>query len=340
MSTHSSSIGRPPRHQGFQRHAIGVDVGGTKISAGVVSTAGQMVEKIEVPTASVTQELPAALVDIVDQLRSKHPNVEAIGVGAAGLVEWPHGFIRWAPNNSYRNVPLRDLVASATGLPTVVDNDANVAAWAEARVRNNDGYSDFVYLTIGTGVGGGIVLDGKLYRGRSGLGAEIGHLVVDPSGDRCGCGNQGCLEAMASGAALERLAVESVATNPHSYLARLSAKAGRVNGELVFEAARSGDPAAKKLFDNIGYWLGIGIASLVNIFELEAVAVGGGLSETGGLLLDPARDSYMQHAFAPEHRGTPPIIASAHGADAGIIGAANLSLYGCPEFRATSVAAP
>ncbi len=307
-------------------YAIGIDIGGTKIAGGVVSAEGSLVEKVEVPTASQQQNIIDFLIATIRHLRTLHPAVQSIGIGAAGLVEWPSGLIRWAPNNSYKQLPVRDVVAEATGLPTVVDNDANAAAWAEAFVGGDRSYTNLAYLTIGTGVGGGLVLAGELYRGPSGLGAEVGHLIVDPNGAICGCGNRGCLEAMASGTALERLARRSITNDPDTQLALLAKRSGGVTGQIVFEAAQNGDPEARALFEEIGYWLGIGIASLVNIFELEVVVVGGGVGATGRLLIEPASKSCLLHAFAPKYRLVPPLIQSIYGVDAGLIGAALLSM--------------
>jgi glucokinase len=268
-----------------------------------------------------------ALLDLVDQLRQRHPGIAAIGVGAAGIVEWPRGYIRWAPNNSYHNLPLRDLLADATGLPVVVDNDANVAAWAEARLGFGTIHDNLAFVTVGTGIGGGLLLDGQLYRGRSGLAAELGHMIVNPSGELCGCGNRGCLEALASGTALERLARAAITEHPSSRLAHLaSGKPDDVTGLLVLKAALDDDPVAQSLFEQVGYWLGVGIASLVNIFELDLVVIGGGLIEAGDLLLTPARASLDSFAFATKYRPVPPLQPGTFGSTAGVVGAASLAL--------------
>ena len=165
-----------------RRTAIGLDIGGTKIAGGVVADDGTLLDLLEVSTPA-TGDMPGTLEvlrQIIDSLRDHHPGVEAIGAGAAGMVEWPGGHIRWAPNNAYRELPLRQLLTQETGLPAVVDNDANVAAWAEARHGAAAGYGDVVVLTVGTGIGAGVVLDGRLQRGHSGLGGEIGHIIVGP----------------------------------------------------------------------------------------------------------------------------------------------------------------
>lgn len=317
----------PHKNPSAPPKAIGLDVGGTKIAGGVIDADGNVLERLG-PVASLANErdgTAAALVAAVADLRSRHPDVAAVGVGAAGMIDWPSGHIRWAPNNAYRDLPLRDLLTAATGLPTTIDNDANTAAWAEARLGGNASYMAF--LTVGTGIGGGFVLDGRLYRGKTGIGAEVGHLVVDPAGDhRCGCGNIGCLEALASGTALGRYGRQAATESPSGLLATLAGGPQQVSGETVLAAARQGDPSALGLFQRIGGWLGVGIASLVNLYDFELIVVGGGVAEAGDLLLDPARASFARHLFASEHRSVPEIVASRQGNDAGWIGAGLLAL--------------
>lgn len=307
--------------------AIGLDVGGTKIAGGVVAVDGTIVERIpDVPTPPKDEAATlTALLKVIEELRQRHPDVKAIGVGAAGLIEWPEGYIRWAPNNVYRALPLRQLLHEATSLPVIVDNDANAAAWAEARL--GAGASYMAFLTIGTGLGGGLVLDGQLYRGSTGIGAEVGHIVVDSSGSYdCGCGNVGCLEAVASGTALGRYGREIAAADPDSLLAQLAGGAANVTGETVFKAAQAGDEAAQLLFARIGHWLGIGIASLVNLFDFQLIVIGGGVAAAGDLLLEPARASFEQFVFARAHRKPPSIVPARLGPEAGWIGSAILAL--------------
>jgi glucokinase len=309
--------------------AIGLDIGGTKIAGGVVTAGGEILERTRVPTPPTDEAATlAAMVAVVDQLRGRHPGVDAIGVGAAGMVEWPRGRLRWAPHNAYRNLELRRLLHERTGLPTIVDNDARAAAWAEARFGAGAGTDDLVLVTVGTGIGGGLVLGGAVFRGTAGLGGEVGHMIVAPDGDPCDCGNRGCLEAMASGSALGRAAREVAARDPGGRLATLAGGPQRVTGEIVFQAAREGDRAALDLFQRTGYWLGIGIASLITIFDPDVVVVGGGVSATGDLLLAPARASMERYVFGRAHRELPPVAPARLGADAGLVGAALLALRG------------
>jgi len=307
--------------------AVGIDIGGTKIAAGVVTADGHIVELALVPTPMDDEPATvSAMLRAIEELRARHPGVEAIGVGAAGLVEWPSGRVRWAPHNAYRQLALRRLLYEATGLPTVVDNDANAAAWAEARFGAGVGSDHMVLLTVGTGIGGGLVLGGQVYRGSAGLGAEVGHMIVDPDGYPCACGNVGCLETVASGGALGRTGREAAQADPDGRLAQLAGAPEKVTGEVVFHAAREGDPAARELFERLGFWLGVGIASLVNLFDPELVVIGGGLVATGDLLLVPARASLERYAFGLEHRELPPVVPARLGPEAGLVGAASLSL--------------
>lgn len=316
------------------RLAIGLDIGGTKIAGAVVDERGDVRAELVEPTPeeSDAEAVNAVLLDLIERLRAEH-RVDTIGVGAAGIVEWPAGRMLWAPNNAYRDWPVREQLEKATGLPTVVDNDANVAALAEARLghRSADSdrdspYSNMVLITVGTGIGGGLVFDGRIHRGPTGMAAELGHIILNPDGPVCGCGNHGCFEAYASGTALTRMGREAAADDPDGLITRLGAEQGEVTGHTVVTAVRQGDPTAEAIFARLGRWLGVGIASLANIFEVEAVVVGGGLVETGELLLGPARVAAREYAYAPTSRGVAPVVAATFGGDAGMIGAALLAL--------------
>jgi glucokinase len=306
--------------------AIGLDIGGTKIAGGVVDRQGNVHAELEEPTPAHSGAVVIAtiLLGLVERLRVDR-DVAAVGVGAAGLVRWPEGRMLWAPNNAYRNWAIRDELERETGLPAVVDNDANVAGFAEARL-GEESYDHMLFLTVGTGVGGGIVLDGEIYRGPTGMGAEFGHMIVDPLGPPCGCGLRGCLEAVASGTALTRMGREAAAADPNGAIAHLGRAAGEVTGHTVTAAAEQGDPVARDLFTRLGRWLGVGIASLTTIFEVEAVVIGGGVIRTGDLLLTPARAALREYAYAGDARGVPPVLPATFGSAAGMIGAALLAL--------------
>jgi glucokinase len=315
-------------HASVARHAIGLDIGGTKVAGAVVAEDGTLVDELTEPTprTSDAATMSALLLGMIETLRGKHPEVAGVGVGAAGTVAWPSGKILWAPNNAYRQWEIRKEIEAATGLPAVVDNDANVAGLAEA-LLGDVRYEEMVLITVGTGVGSGIVLGGQIYRGPTGMGAELGHIVVDPDGPRCGCGKHGCLEALASGTALTRTGREAAAREPDGLIAQLAREKGEeVTGQTVTEAALRGDAVALDLFTTLARWLGIGIASMTTIFELDAVVIGGGVVDTGELLLGPARAAAEEFAYAKEVRPLVPVLPATFGSDAGKIGAALLAL--------------
>ena len=305
--------------------SIGLDVGGTKIAAGVVS-GGTVLEELEQPTPVGGSSAVETMFEMIGALRQRHHAVEAVGVGAAGMVDWPAGHIRWAPNNAYHDLPLRKRLEEVTGLPAVVDNDANAAAWAEARYGAGAGRRNVLVVTVGTGIGGGFILDDRLYRGSTGIGGEFGHITVAPDGPVCGCGNRGCLEALASGTALGRAGRAAAEASPTGAIATLAGDPERVTGEVVFAAAKAGDPAAIELFDRLGGWLGIGLGSLVTLLDPEVVVIGGGLIAVGELLLTPTRLALPAHTFAHDRRLLPPVVAASLGPAAGLIGAADLAL--------------
>ena len=308
--------------------AIGVDVGGTKIGGGVVDASGRVLDREQVPTPVDGPGTLAAIQSVVAALLERNHGVEAVGVGAAGLVEWPGGRVRWAPHNAYRDLPLRDVLIEEFGLPVVVDNDANMAAWAEARLGAGHGADDLVLLTLGTGIGTGLILDGRVYRGADGLAAELGHTIVDVDGAPCPCGNVGCLEAMASGSALGRYGREAAEADPGGAIARLAGSPEAVTGMHVSLAAEAGDEVARALFDRLGFWLGVGVANAVTTFDPAVVVIGGGLIATGELMLAPARAVMARFTLGRAYRKLPPLVAAGLGPGAGMVGAALIALGG------------
>jgi glucokinase len=218
-------------------------------------------------------------------------------------------------------------VGTPIGLPTVVENDNNAAAWGEHRFGAGRGRRHLLFVGVGTGIGGGIIIDGALLRGAHGFAAEIGHFVVQPDGERCGCGNRGCWETVASGTAISREAREAVTRHAHSRIAELAGgDPRRATGATVTQAANDGDPAARGILAEVGHRLGEGIGGLVNILDPELVIVGGGAAQAGDLLLEPARMAFRATVEAPDHRPTVPIVQAELGPDAGVIGAATLAL--------------
>jgi glucokinase len=306
--------------------AIGVDIGGTKVAALLVDTGGEVLDRTE--RATPRDDLERSIETVVAAARDvRSDDVAAVGIGAAGLVDFAAGAIRFAPNNAWRETPLRDRVSEALALPCLLDNDANAAAWAEYRFGAARGTRELLCVAVGTGIGGGIVTGGRLLRGARGFGGEIGHTIVEPGGPRCGCGNEGCWEQVASGLAIQRLGRECARRDPSSGLAEMAdGDPERVTGRMVTGAARRGDPVAVGILAEVGRRLGEGIAGLINILDPELVVVGGGASEAGDLLLEPAREASRSAVEGRGHRPEVPIVAAELGNDAGAIGAATLAL--------------
>jgi glucokinase len=305
--------------------AIGLDVGGTKIVA-VVVAGGRVVSRQVVETPVEGARRTAAMIDLVRALCAEHGlDRTTVGVGAAGLVDLG-GAMRFAPNLDWRDYPLQSVLADELGLPVRVENDAAAAAWAEYAVgAGREASVGAVMVTLGTGVGGGLVMDGRLMRGAHGFSAEFGHIIVAEGGAPCPCGNRGCLEAYASGTAIGNAARVAVAGRALPEASPLYA-VEPLTGADVSAAAADGDAGARGILAEAGRWLGAGIASLVNSFDPEIVIVGGGVARAGALLLDPATAAYHDRIIAREHRDVPPVVRAHLGDDAGAIGAALLGM--------------
>ncbi|UER54614.1 ROK family glucokinase [Kineosporiaceae bacterium SCSIO 59966] len=309
-------------------HTIGLDIGGTKIAAGLVTEAGRVVRTVrrETPANDVTA-IEDAAADAVAELVAEH-DVEAVGVAAAGFVGVDRSTIVFAPNLAWRDEPMGRDLESRTGLPVVVENDANAAAWGEFRHGAGRDIEDMVLVTVGTGLGGGVVTDGRLLRGHAGFAAELGHVRVVPDGHRCGCGNRGCWEQYASGRALVREARELASTDSPMAARLLELADGRperIEGPHVTQAAEEGDPAAIELLADLGRWLGEGLASIVAVLDPAVIVVGGGVSAAGDLLLQPTRAAFRRQLTARGYRPEPRIVPALLGNDAGVIGAADLA---------------
>lgn len=312
--------------------AIGVDAGGTKIEGLLVDVEkdGLILDRRLIDTPARDAEgTTTTIVAVARDLMAKQ-RVGAVGVGAAGMVSLG-GVMRFAPNIAWREFPLADRIASALGVPVLVDNDANVAAWGEYRFGAGRGSACMLLVTVGTGIGGGIVDGGKLFRGAHGFGGEIGHIIVEPNGPLCGCGNLGCWEQVASGRAIDRLGRMAALEQPHSLMVQLAGDdPAKVTGRHVTEAAHKGEPVAVSILAEVGRRLGEGIAGLVNVLDPELVVVGGGAMAAGALLLDPARRAFVDSVEGADHRPEVPIVPAAMGNDAGAVGAADLALAEAP----------
>lgn len=310
--------------------ACGIDVGGTKIAGGVVDEHGTILEELRVESpATDVLAIEAAIETLVTELRTRHP-IDAVGVGAAGYIDQARAVVLFAPNLAWRDLDLKADLEQALALPVVVENDANAAAWGEFQFGAGHDVDDLLLVTVGTGVGGGLVLDGSLYRGAFGVGAEIGHMRVVPDGILCGCGNRGCFEMYASGSALvreARMAARAGSLLAADLLERAGGDAAAITGPLITEAAQAGDTFAVEQLASLGRWLGEGIASLTAVLDPAVVVVGGGVSAADELLLGPTRAGFAAQLTGRGHRPTLEIRRARLGNRAGLIGAADLTRH-------------
>lgn len=311
-------------------HAIGVDIGGTKIAVGVVDEAGRILAKVRRDTAADdVASMDRAIADACTELAKEH-EIGAIGLAAAGFVSPDRSSVLFAPNIAWREYPLAQKVAELIDLdvPVVVENDANAAGWAEFRFGAAREATDMLLLTIGTGLGGAVVVDRELVRGKWGVAAEVGHMRVVPGGHYCGCGHEGCWEQYASGTALVRDARQAATATPDR-ARRLVELAGgdpdQIVGPQITQAARDGDELSIELLATLGRWVGEGSASVAALLDPELIVLGGGVCAAGDLLLAPVRKAYEAQLSALGHRPVAQIELAQQGNEAGIIGAADLA---------------
>jgi len=292
-------------------NAIGVDIGGTKIAAAVVSPEGKVLNEVRYPTQAIREVKEGFEVD-------------GACLAVPGFVLTTENKVIFAPNlHEIENIHLDEELGRRTGLRVTVENDANAAAWGEFRFGAGQAVDHQVFITLGTGIGGGVITHGVLLRGAQGAGGELGHVTLDPTGPPCSCGNHGCLEALASGTAIGRRAREVANEMPRSALGRLAIEK-QVLGEDVTRLAHEGDKAALRVLEETGRWLGIGLAGFVNIFNPEVVAVGGGASRAGAFILEPARKEVDLRARSPS-RDLVKIRKATLGPESGVLGAAALA---------------
>lgn len=308
---------------------IGVDIGGTKVAGGVVDPDGEVLVQIRQDTpADDVAKTRDVIVEVVLELAASH-QVEAVGIGAAGWIDALRSTVLFAPNIAWRNEPLREYVSTAVNLPVTVENDANVAAWAEFRYGAARHAEDsMVMITVGTGIGGGIVYGGELLRGAHGIAGELGHMLAVPDGHLCGCGRLGCIEQYTSGNALLRFARAGARQDPARAKRLLDSAGGDIEvitGPMVTAAARAGDPVSCEAFAQIGRWLGIGLADLAQILDPQVMVVGGGVIDAGDLLLGPTRRSYTQALAQRVRIPVADVRAAELGNVAGVVGAADLA---------------
>jgi glucokinase len=313
---------------------IGIDVGGTKIAAGVVGTDGKIGARAfrDTPASSV-DDTAAAICDAAAELIADH-EVEAVGVGAAGFVSSDRSTVLFAPNLAWRDEPLGARVSEVLKVPVVVENDANAAAWGEFAFGAAKDVEHMVCVTVGTGIGGGVVVAGQLLRGANGVAAELGHMRVVPGGHRCGCGARGCIEQYASGSALVREARAQAESGSLSAAQMLSVcgitDPAELTGPMITRAAADGDPCAVELLDDLGRWLGEALASFATLFDPTIIVIGGGVSAAKELLLKSAQVAFERNLPAKSNRPHPRFGLAELGNDAGIIGAADLARQPAP----------
>ncbi len=309
-------------------HTIGVDVGGTKIAAGVVDAEGQLIATVRRDTpAQDVDAIETAITHAVAELRAEH-QVTAVGVAAAGYVDAARSTVLFSPNLAWRDEPLKVDLEQRLDLPVLVENDANAAAWGEFRFGRARDVDDMVMLTVGTGLGGGVVINGNLLRGAYGMAAELGHIRMVPGGIRCGCGNRGCWEQYASGQALVREARELASSGSVTAERMLQLAGGKpkaIKGPHVTQAAEEGDPAAIELLAEVGRWLGEGAASVVAVLDPAMIVVGGGVAAAGELLMAPMQEAFRRNLTARRFRPEARIELASLGNRAGMIGVADLA---------------
>lgn len=312
-------------------HALGVDIGGTKIAAGVVDDDGNILAQVRRATdPEDAGNIDRAIADAYEELAGSY-EIGAVGLAAAGFCSPDRQSVLFGPNiAAWREYPLAKRVGQliASEVPIVVENDANAAGWAEFRFGVGREASDMVMLTVGTGLGGAIIMDGRLRRGRYGVAAEVGHMRIIPDGRFCGCGHAGCWETYASGSALVRAARAAVVAYPDRAARLLDLCEGRpkkLGGPDITTAAFEGDPLAVELFADLGRWLGEGAASVTALLDPEVIAIGGGVCAAGEVLLEPTRAGFLHQLSALGHRPEATIKLASMGNEAGIVGAADLA---------------
>jgi glucokinase len=305
---------------------VGVDVGGTSTKGAVVSLQGEIVARAERPTDihAGTKTIIAVAEDLLSRGKDVEVEIAAIGVGAAGFVDAGTGSITFSPNLTYDDPQVAEALRGRVGLPVIVDNDANAAAWGERTFGCAKGCDDVSLVTLGTGVGSGFIAGGRLIRGATGAGAELGHTIVDPGGPKCGCGLRGCLEQLASGTAIARMAREAADNDPDSLIFTLAGSLAAVRSEHVSQAAAENDVTACAVLQRAGRSLGIGLSNVVNLFDPQVIVLGGGLVQVGEPYLGPARDQLFKMT-TEQHRRPKRLDVTSLGHDAGILGAAALA---------------
>ena len=305
---------------------VGIDLGGTNIAAGLVTENGKIVSQTSTPTIStrpieeIVADMAKVCYKVVEDAKISMDEVEAIGVGAPGTIDNQNGVIVYSNNIKMENVKIREMLQKHIDKPVNLENDANAAAYGEYCINGNNAES-FVFITLGTGVGGGVVINGKIYRGFNGAGGELGHITTVEDGVDCTCGHKGCWEAYASVTALIRQTKEAMEKNPDSMMNEWAKTNPKISGRTAFECAKKGDKAAKEVVDGYIRHIGQGLVSILNIFQPEKILIGGGISKEGDYILNPLKEYVYKEDYNKFMPKTAIEIATLFN-DAGIIGAA------------------
>ena len=310
------------------KYYVGIDLGGTNIKAGIVDETGKLLNKLSIKTfkersmEEIIRDMADLSVDTIKDAGLEISDIEAIGIGSPGTPDNKDGLLVYSSNLPFRNAPMRKLIRDVIDLPVYIDNDANCAAMAEAVAGAAKGTKDSVTITLGTGVGAGVIANGRIYSGFNQAGSEFGHTVLVSGGIQCGCGRKGCFEQYASASALARMTLEAAEANPDSILKDVIAEQGGSNAEVAFIAMRRGDKVAAEVIDTYTDYLSDGLANAINTFMPEVLVVGGGVCNEGDPLLIPMREKTMSKPyFGPGVKQTEIRLAQM-GNDAGIVGAA------------------
>jgi len=310
----------------LKKYFIGVDLGGTKIATGIVDSEGNLLATVKVPTLAedgweaVSRRMGDTIDEVLTKANVKASDVGAIGVCAPGALDIPNGIVLGSPNLKWHNVPLKKIIEDRFHIPTYFDNDANVAGLGENRFGAGIGSKHMLYMTVSTGIGGGIIIDGQIYHGSSFGAGEIGHITIDINGPRCGCGNYGCIEAIASGPAIARNAKEKLADHPESLLNQYAT----ITAKEVSEAANNGDAYAKEVIETAGRYIGATLSGLINTLNPDLIVIGGGVSNMGELLFNPIKDEVQKRAIS-SFVANLKIVPAKLGGEVGVMGAIALA---------------
>ncbi|MBS7132567.1 MULTISPECIES: ROK family protein [Clostridium] len=311
----------------MKKYVIGVDLGGTKISTAISTIEGNILANVVLPTKAEEGEVAVLgrIIQSIDEVivgsSTSIDEVEAIGIGSPGPLDAKKGIIITTPNLPFKDYNLVQPLKEKYNIPVYLDNDANAAAIGEYMFGAGKGKESIIYFTVSTGVGGGAVLDGKVYRGHTSNALEIGHTTVDPNGPRCNCGNLGCLEAMSSGTAIAKKGKEAVSTNVETSLKKYDT----ITSYEVFKEAEAGDEVAKDIIDNALTYLGIGVANAIATFDPEMIIIGGGVSKAGDIVFDTVKKVVNKRCFKSMAESCE-IVPAGLGSDAGVVGAVALAI--------------